>query len=83
MMVSEKSLLSFRMHGSPITEHSYPIPVLAMLNTGETINMINMASPGDPSLIKLWHEAQAIKSDLGSVSTDQSFPPSWTDRDIV
>ena len=54
-----------------------------MLNTGETINMINMASPGDPSLIKLWHEAQAIKSDLGSVSTDQSFPPSWTDRDIV
>jgi hypothetical protein len=68
----------------PITELSYLLSVLAMLNTAEVINVINMASPGDPSLTSLWQQAQAINSDLVNVSNNKklNYTPPCTDCDI-
>jgi hypothetical protein len=44
-----------------------PLSVLAMLNAGEVINTINIASPDDPSLTNLWQQAQAMNPDLDDV----------------
>jgi hypothetical protein len=66
-------------------EPSHLFSVLALLIADKAINMIQMASPEDPSITKLWQQAQAINSDLVNVSTNMniSCTPPWTDHGLV
>lgn len=66
-------------------ELSHSLSVLALLITGEAINMIKMASPEVPSIIELWQQTQAINSDLVNVSTDlnENCTPPQADHCLV